>query len=874
MTPKFAQLLNHIAIGHPVCLDLDFDFFFNAEHWTGDVWRQKRFNKPLFDEFLSAHNFAAFTPIVGHDEALQHWIDKPLSRAVCVHIDFHHDWYMAPSDLESASLRYLDSQITCGNYLAVAAKAGIISQLVWVYPDGYKNVAPPSLPMAMTRLGIDCVLIPYSDYCHQLLPVLQNAAIASAIASLSPDFISGDSLPFFFDTFGCDVEFRFRALDYAYERIVSSRRNPCWKWYRTDLSAQSVFAYHGSPHAGLQQLTASENGVFVSPSLRFAACYESQNMKAGWWRQGVELLSDDPETVIVHTNNNLTGGLAAEIVEGSAGSTYVIATGQKARAVPNSCPGFEQLLKSPVKPVAEYFKQLPTAVTKDAALLFYGNDIALALPDAFEDFDWSDFVSWMDTDQDVLLAYRSTPFFMILFQQLREAAKPTIPFPLVYWRRLAERILFADLPAYNVKTEANGYHGLEHGLEVALTTLLLAYENHTSPLAGFLAALLHDLSTSTAPHAHTPKGSAELAADLLADAWLYFSGQADAEVIEAVRTHAAVSPPPSNTAAYVRDADRLRLAWERGYEAHYFASDLGHELAQRYPDYHAGLIRRFSFDKPVILELNTTEKNTRKNTGQSITMTVWNLGRRYLLGSFPQLTTEMLNWYIAWLNVTTVYDLSTDLALSDLDLSRIIGGVKLRKVSAAPDRKAHMLAENLTDLDDCIALAETDAPVQYLVSDSNFDSTLYHLATLASRGCDLVFNDRSPTADERLKVLANALDDVKRRDEDAVSCRIITEMAWCHIESIDCALRVLAKAQDAYAPVTGFNVNPLNAPEEIFEAILLEERKKYNCCGNCAFSLNCVRQPPLHTGSQNGCPIDSAPAYFEKFKIWDFYDAY
>ena len=204
------DICDRIAAGHQVCLDLDFDFFFDREHATVDSWRQKHFDNPRFEGFLTAHDFTAFSPVVGHDEALQQWIDKPLSGAIRVHIDFHHDWYIDPQKLDSASLQHLDSLVTCGNYLAIAAKAGLISQLVWIYPDGFDDAAPPDIGPAMAQLGVACVFISYSDYCRHLLPVLRDATIVSTVAALSPDFVSGESLSFFFNSFDCDAEFRYR----------------------------------------------------------------------------------------------------------------------------------------------------------------------------------------------------------------------------------------------------------------------------------------------------------------------------------------------------------------------------------------------------------------------------------------------------------------------------------------------------------------------------------------------------------------------------------------------------------------------------------------------------------------------------------------
>ena len=44
----------------------------------------------------------------------------------------------------------------------------------------------------------------------------------------------------FFEIFNCDQEFRYRALDYAYEYVLSGRRNLQKKYFRIGLSENSI----------------------------------------------------------------------------------------------------------------------------------------------------------------------------------------------------------------------------------------------------------------------------------------------------------------------------------------------------------------------------------------------------------------------------------------------------------------------------------------------------------------------------------------------------------------------------------------------------------------------------------------------------------
>ena len=145
---------------------------------------------------------------------------------------------------------------------------------------------------------------------------------------------------------------------------------------------------------------------------------------------------------------------------------------------------------------------------------------------------------------------------------------------------------------------------------------------------------------------------------------------------------------------------------------------------------------------------------------------------------------------------------------------------------------------------------------------------------MASQGCNLVFADNSPLASKRLSILADALDAVKSRNADAVSCRIITHLPWCHVSSVNCAIRVLAKAQDAYAPGIGAETRIVDNPDTLFDAIIAEEREKYDLCGRCAFSLNCIGLPAPRTDINDDSMFEQIPVSYDEFKSWDFYEAF
>ena len=77
--------------------------------------------------------------------------------------------------------------------------------------------------------------------------------------------------------------------------------------------------FHGSPVRGLTHLDNARLYNFVSPSRRFACCFESNLIRDGALSQGVEPFNDDPDTIIVSGATVLLDEFKSEV-----GSTYEV----------------------------------------------------------------------------------------------------------------------------------------------------------------------------------------------------------------------------------------------------------------------------------------------------------------------------------------------------------------------------------------------------------------------------------------------------------------------------------------------------------------------------------------------------------------------
>ena len=267
------------------------------EESINDAPWKKLSDDPSLEEFMSRYSSVNFKQIIAHDEALEVWVDSNVSNATCFHIDYHHDLYIEPYILDNASLGTIDGLITCANYGALALKAGIVKNYVWVYPDNHKDLPRIELPSSLALCGVDVCCIPYSIFKTEFEPYIKVEHIKLAIMCLSPDFVPLKEIKNFFEIFNCDQEFRYRALDYAYEYVLSGRKNLQKKYFRIGLSEKSITLFHGSPVKGLNRISSKNGLVHVSPSSAFAASYGlTPDSKLGWI-QGIDYISRESETV-------------------------------------------------------------------------------------------------------------------------------------------------------------------------------------------------------------------------------------------------------------------------------------------------------------------------------------------------------------------------------------------------------------------------------------------------------------------------------------------------------------------------------------------------------------------------------------------------
>lgn len=149
-----------------------------------------------------------------------------------------------------------------------------------------------------------------------------------------------------------------------------------------------------------------------------------------------------------------------------------------------------------------------------------------------------------------------------------------------YWTRHYFNEILPKIKEITKQPE-NGYHGLNHTNQVAIFGITLAIAANTNPELVALAAGLHDCARTNDKYdlKHGPKCRPIAEKFLTQNATHLFPGEHD-KIINAIVNHTNGTIPPDMISGCLWDADRIRLSWERGYEARYFSTESGHVLAR------------------------------------------------------------------------------------------------------------------------------------------------------------------------------------------------------------------------------------------------------------------------------------------------------
>ena len=854
---RVKQAIAKIQRASSLVYDVDLDFFCYSEHGSTGKPNEKEIRRDVFDYFFELYDPSLFQPVVGHDESLQVWLDQGVTGATCVHFDYHHDCYISPESVHAFSGSRVDGVISIANYLGFAKKCGVMGHVVWIAPDELLAVDSDEFIEAWLAEGFLSILS-WSEYLDMREGIEAPAMISAHTAALSPDFVSPSDFNYFFDRFQCDDEFRYRAFDYGYFSVLADRKDMGWRWHTIDLSGRSQTFFHGSPIQGLTHLEQTHGHNFVSPSKRFASCFESNLVRADALSMGIEPFRDDPDTVVVLGDSKLLDTFKTE-----TGSTYFISLDETPVDFSPGCQGFEFTTEAGVDVRAEMPGELGRAIQYDPGFLVVYPHELMTIPEVLSDEGEGRFLEWMDVSDAVFRSFPSSVFYLHVFDELQTgSASPFLP--LITWSRFASRELFPALRPLGIVAEANGYHGLQHCLDVGLLAVVLSYLHETPAAPVFLAALTHDLRRDAPRDQHNAKDSAVLCQELIEGPWSAYSSDFDLEVFDAVAVHSSLYQAPSMMAKILRDADRVRLSWERGFNERFFETDWGKEFAKRDSSFAENILTRLSLEAGSVLEINLL-------TGIAELAVL-----QQKFACPPILITDAgaRAWFINHYNVSTIVVRGAGKAedylqfrspfLRDgvLVVSDQQAGVSLRtELNATLDKAASYM-------DGVVQLTESSdaAEVHIRVNPETIEEVMAVIDCINNRQISLVVPGVSAEAISLTRRLIAGLKACNSASEEYLGAKVICEVAWCHFLPPEDALTYFEKVDRQYSPI----VSPptLSVAEEMVRAVVEYEKERHDACGECPYSLHCSMRDFADGSWRFG-----RPEYQPKFQGWNPYAA-
>ena len=856
-TSRLTDVASRILQANSIVLDVDYDFFCGSEHVSTGKPDDKKINYEMFREFFQLNDPELFQPVVGHDESLQVWLDRGIRAATCIHFDYHHDCYISSDRLNASSISRLDEVINIGNYLPFAKKGGALSHVIWVTPDELIDAEVDEYVSAWKSEDF-LSIISWSEYLELHHIMGANLVRSGHTAALSPDFVSPSDFEFFFDLFDCDDEFRYRAFDYGYFSVLADRRDMGWRWHSIDLSSRSQTFFHGSPIQGLTRLEQTHRHNFVSPSKRFASCFESNLVRTDAVSMGIEPFGDDPDTVVVSGDSKLLDTFTT-----GTGSTYVISLDETPIDFSPGCQGFEFTTEAGVDVCAEMPGELSRAVQNDPGFLVVYPHELMTIPDVLSDEGEGRFLKWMGVSDAVVSSFPSTVFYFHVFEEL-QTGKASPFLPLITWTRFASRELFPALKPLGIATEANGYHGLQHCLDVGLLAVVLSYLHKTPATPVFLAALTHDLRRDAPRDQHNAKDSAVLCQELIEGPWGAYTSEFDLELFDAVAVHSSLHQAPSVIAKILRDADRVRLSWERGFEERFFETDWGKEFAKRDSSFAENILTRLSLEAGSVLEINLL-------TGIAELAVL-----QQKFACPPILITDAgaRAWFINQYKVSKIVVRGAEQAedypqfrspfLRDgvMVVSDQQAGVSLRSELSATLHKAALPMDGVAQLTEI----SDEEEVHIRVNPETIDEVMEVIDCINNRQVSLVVPGVSAEAISLTRRLIAGLKTSSSASEEGVGAKIICEVAWCHFLSPEDALTYFEKIEQQYSPIVSPPI--LSVAEDMVRAVVEYEKERHDTCGECPYSLHCSMRDLVDGSWRFG-----TPEHQSKFQGWNPYVA-
>lgn len=338
-------------------------------------------------------------------------------------------------------------------------------------------------------------------------------------------------------------------------------------------------------HAGPRDLCGTAparmhaKGLWASPSRAFAACFGMACVREGRAMHGLDLLAPCAKVTVSVEIDTIIREL-----DDSWMAMHCIQVPARCAVRAGVCSHLEFLVDGPVD--LTHVERMRTA----DALKRFG--VQVEHPETAYDGLFSEY-GLSETIWEGLLGCRRIE--VERYASLRRSAAAWLPdalgrppssipfFTPALSARLLRRAVLPEIGA-SVSFPVCG-HGERHAYVISHLALLIAVLEDIPPIAPAIAGALHDIGRrDDAEDSDHPSRGAAIAQSLvptLRSAAL--SSEACAAVVSAIESHSEDGPASCPVSAVLRDADRLPLAWERGFDARHFSTGVGRAIAQGGP---------------------------------------------------------------------------------------------------------------------------------------------------------------------------------------------------------------------------------------------------------------------------------------------------
>jgi len=591
----------------PNILDIDFDFFFSDEKTIIENPAKKIWlSPPSFFGQIRVQPVA----IIQHHEVLFHLDAYQIKNAAYYHLDAHHDLFTDGKRIDALPYGLRAGFPSEANYLAFAIRDGIIGKLISVCPDW----ADPTQRAEELKDILGC----FSDRVSflrlsDIREELKCLQIDYCFCALSPTFTPPSYDAIFADVAGGTLALLEPASNLRQSELFSGHPERGFQFYynlATDGLFDSLPLFHGTDRQSLKTLNPADGrSLFFSPSPGFAACFGAHPTNENGWVHGMDYLTEEwpfaymvvPRMEALQLNQpfslystyaeNVTKPYSAGCVRGMEfASTQPVTIIHETEY--NSIQDGLNLL-------GVCIAQTGNKMISDPDILKY---LALFSVDVEKHFEMP-----AEAIQGLLHMEPLLYQYFVAQKKLRPSCfKPSYR---KFWLNLLYRVFLPGAFPFS-KVPHNGYHGMEHCSHVARYAAYFSLSLDEDPTPAMVAGVLHDMmrTDDIESEKHAEDG-AVMAETILRNYFTEFVNASDfAVIVEAIRSHTLQTDPINYVDACLRDSDRLRLAWEHGYNESFFSTSCGRAAARHGYVYLQNHFNHYFQDKLLELKTEITEQ--------------------------------------------------------------------------------------------------------------------------------------------------------------------------------------------------------------------------------------------------------------------------